>query len=270
MLKHIAFALALLCMPLSLIATTNTDWERINFFAHYADWAIEEMNRTGIPASITLAQAGLESNFGASPLAQHANNFFGIKCKSYWTGATYQHKDDDKNTQGELVHSCFRAYNSIAESFKDHSDFLVTTARYSDLFQYHHENYLDWAIGLQDKGYATAQDYAFKLVDLIERYDLAKYDKKEQHVVEVMPPPVYHLETNYQAGQGYESRYHRQTSTKGNSSNSTIETPKGNQNNAMYYHQKSTYQQSPQHNPITKRLHVIRPSYSYPPIARRE
>lgn len=91
------------------------------------------MYRTGIPASVTLAQGLHESNYGMSKLAIEANNHFGIKCKSYWTGKTYFHKDDDLNKEGNLIESCFRAYRSTVDSYVDRSNFLMQSDRYKIL-----------------------------------------------------------------------------------------------------------------------------------------
>ena len=103
------------------------------YIDEYKDLAIAEMMRSGIPASITLAQALHESNNGTSNLAKEANNHFGIKCKSYWKGEKYAHKDDDYKN-GELINSCFRAYPSHVESFIDHSNFLMHSDNYVELF----------------------------------------------------------------------------------------------------------------------------------------
>jgi flagellum-specific peptidoglycan hydrolase FlgJ len=153
--------------------------EKISYINEYKDLAIVEMHRTGIPASITLAQALHESNAGKSPLATKANNHFGIKCKSYWTGDTFYHKDDDLDRRGRLIESCFRAYTSAVESFVDHSNFLKETDHYSPLFSLEKDDYIAWAWGLKQCGYATDPNYAVKLIKLINKYDLTQYDKAE-------------------------------------------------------------------------------------------
>lgn len=140
------------------------------FIKDHAPMAIAEMARTGIPASITLAQAILESSWGQSKVAENGNNFFCIKCKD-WKGATISHQDDEDGP------SCFRAYSSIEASFKDHSEFLVGSERYKKLFDYKITEFGKWAQGLQDCGYATDPNYAEKLIDLIERYALHIYDR---------------------------------------------------------------------------------------------
>ncbi len=131
--------------------------------------AIEEMNRSGVPASITMAQACLESGDGNSELARKSNNHFGIKCKSNWKGKKVYHDDDHKN-------ECFRQYNSVEESFRDHSDFLVDNARYSFLFDLDPTDYKAWARGLKRAGYATAGHYDKTLIKIIEDFNLYRLD----------------------------------------------------------------------------------------------
>ena len=130
--------------------------------------AIEEMNISGVPASITLAQGMLESGYGNSSLAKKANNHFGIKCHSDWTGQTFKADDDKKN-------ECFRKYKSVKDSFRDHSRFLTGKKRYAFLFDLKMTDYKGWSKGLSKAGYATNKKYAKLLITLIERYDLNKY-----------------------------------------------------------------------------------------------
>jgi LysM repeat protein len=144
-----------------------------NYIATYKEVAIEEMTRTGIPASITLAQGIIESGAGKSPLAVEANNHFGIKCHETWKGATYTYDDDRKN-------ECFRKYDSTLQSFYDHSDFLKTRSRYAVLFTYSDTDYKSWAKGLKACGYATNPQYAEVLIKCIEDYDLHQWDLKEE------------------------------------------------------------------------------------------
>lgn len=141
--------------------------------------AVLEMDRKGVPASITLAQGILESAAGTSELAQMANNHFGIKCSGNWNGKTYYKKDDDRDANGNLKESCFRKYNNVEESFIDHGEFLRDPRkanRYGYLFNLDRTDYKSWARGLQAAGYATSGDYANRLIDLIERYQLYHYD----------------------------------------------------------------------------------------------
>lgn len=135
----------------------------------YRNLAIEEMSRAKIPASITMAQAILESDTGGSPLAVEANNHFGIKCQVEWTGATFSHDDD---APGE----CFRKYANPEESFRDHSAFLTTRSRYAFLFDYPVTEYKSWATGLKTAGYATNPQYASALIRIIENNSLQLLD----------------------------------------------------------------------------------------------
>jgi len=131
--------------------------------------AVRESMEYCIPASIILGQAILESGSGISPLAKEANNHFGIKCAGVWKGGVYRHDDD---RPGE----CFRKYNSIDESFRDHSLFLARRPRYESLFLLGPTDYRGWAIGLQKSGYATNPKYASLLIKCIEKYGLYRYD----------------------------------------------------------------------------------------------
>jgi hypothetical protein len=144
----------------------------------YHKMAILEMERSTVPASITLAQGMLESGFGSSDLANNANNHFGIKCHKGWTGETYIHESGE-NFNGSVVtiESCFRSYTTVEESFQDHSDFLSSRSNYAFLFQQKPLDYKGWANGLLKAGYATDPQYANKLIATIENYDLARFDK---------------------------------------------------------------------------------------------
>ncbi len=157
----------------------NPETAASDYIEYYKDLAVVEMYRTGIPASITLAQGLHESNYGQSKLATEANNHFGIKCKTYWTGRTYYHKDDDFNKRGQLIESCFRAYESDIDSYIDRSNYLMQTDRYKVLFNYDKTAYMDWANGLKYCGYATDENYSSKLIEKIEKYQLYIYDTSE-------------------------------------------------------------------------------------------
>lgn len=148
----------------------------ISYIDQYKEIAVAEMYRSGIPASIILAQGIHESGNGSSTLATKSKNHFGIKCKSYWKGMTYYHKDDDYDKKGNLTDSCFRAYEEVIDSYVDHSNFLMYTAHYSVLFQYDRTDYVSWAHGLKACGYATDQAYAEKLIDKIKLYNLHHFD----------------------------------------------------------------------------------------------
>lgn len=141
------------------------------YIVQYKDIAVSEMNQYGIPASIKLAQALLESGNGNSSLARNANNHFGIKCTSAWRGKTVLKSDDNPD-------DCFRVYNSAEESFRDHSEFLLRK-RYAELFELDKDDYVGWAKGLKKAGYATNPRYAELLISLIERYGLHQYDRAE-------------------------------------------------------------------------------------------
>ena len=145
------------------------DTPQRSYIERYAGLAIEEMYRSGVPASITLAQGLLESGNGLSELAVKGNNHFGIKCHNAWTGSKVYHDDDSK---GE----CFRKYDSPEESFRDHSDFLRYRDRYKFLFDLDPADYKGWAHGLRKAGYATDPKYPEKLIRLIEEYELHLFD----------------------------------------------------------------------------------------------
>ena len=138
------------------------------YISTYKELAIAEMLRTGVPASITLAQGILETAGGQSDLAAIANNHFGIKCKSEWTGETMYHDDDTKN-------ECFRKYSSPEDSYRDHSDFLRTRPMYAFLFKLDPTDYEGWAKGLKRAGYATASTYATSLIRLIVENNLQSF-----------------------------------------------------------------------------------------------
>lgn len=132
--------------------------------------AMEEMQSTGIPASIKLAQGILESRYGNSELSLNSNNHFGIKCHTGWTGRRYYHDDDRKQ-------ECFRVYKDPSQSWRDHSEFLTGRSRYAFLFSYDSDDYKNWAHGLKKAGYATNPSYAKLLIDLIERHQLNRFDQ---------------------------------------------------------------------------------------------
>lgn len=185
----------------------------LSYIDQYRDIAIWEMARTGIPASITLAQGILESNAGRSELAVYANNHFGIKCGNGWSGAAYFKKDDDYSPSGYLQESCFRSYPTAEGSFADHSGFLMSpqkASRYGPLFQLDPTDYRGWAFGLQEAGYATSRVYANQLISLVERYELFQYDRQPPAPEEPvpMPAPPLILTTNdvpFTLASGYET-----------------------------------------------------------------
>lgn len=137
----------------------------VNYIKTYAPLAAKEMNRTGVPVSIKLAQGLLETGAGLSDLVLRSNNHFGIKCKSSWTGEKVYHDDD---AEGE----CFRKYNDAEASYLDHSDYLKSQPRYAFLFEYDQDDYKAWAWGLKKAGYATSPTYPQQLIKYIENYSL--------------------------------------------------------------------------------------------------
>ncbi len=142
---------------------------RIDYIHRYQLLAIEEMKRSGVPASITMAQACLESADGNSELAKKSNNHFGIKCKRGWKGKKVYYDDDAK-------HECFRKYKTVEDSYIDHTNFLMNNPRYASLFKLKITNYKGWAHGLKKAGYATSKTYAKRLIHIIEAYKLYRLD----------------------------------------------------------------------------------------------
>ena len=169
-MKRIIFSFLCMFVAFQTAISQTMTWNQRyqNYFDKYKDVAVEQMLKYRIPASITLAQGVLESAAGNSELATKANNHFGIKCNG-WTGRKSYHDDDARN-------ECFRAYDSVYESYQDHSVFLTTSKRYSNLFQLKLTDYKGWARGLKACGYATSPTYATKLIEIIELYKLYQYD----------------------------------------------------------------------------------------------
>jgi len=159
--------LLLSCLTHGQSGQKSTRQEYIDIFAKVA---IQEMIQYHIPASITMAQACLESNDGNSSLATEGNNHFGIKCKNTWTGPTIR-KDDDAHDE------CFRKYRNATESYRDHSEFLTGSMRYQFLFDYNIKDYKKWAYGLKKAGYATNPQYPERLLKIIEDFQLYKLDE---------------------------------------------------------------------------------------------
>lgn len=160
------------------ISTSSTKTSAEIYVDKFKNIAIREMKSYGIPASITLAQGILESGSGNSKLAREANNHFGIKCTSDWTGGKV-FEDDDKEDE------CFRVYKSAEESFRDHSEFLKRK-RYAALFELNKNDYRGWATGLKAAGYATNPKYADLLISLVERYKLDRFDQEEIEYIPVV------------------------------------------------------------------------------------
>ena len=170
-MKKLAFLVLLI--GFNYIAAFSQDEPRLTaeeYIAQFKEAAIADMKKTGVPASITMAQGMFESDYGNSSLAKIAKNHFGVKCHKDWGGDTYYMDDDAPN-------ECFRKYNSVEESYDDHSNFLRTRDRYKFLFDLAIEDYKGWAKGLKQAGYATNPAYADKLIEIIERYNLQVLDQ---------------------------------------------------------------------------------------------
>ncbi len=189
----------LVLLIINTLTVVSQKLTRAEYIANYSDIAVKEMQRTGIPASITLAQGILESGDGNSRLALDGNNHFGIKCHRDWQGKKMYHDDDARN-------ECFRKYNSAFDSYRDHSDFLTSKPRYQFLFELELTDYKAWARGLKKAGYATSRTYDRRLIELIEANQLYKYDDPkyattksadnfEKKVEENMPSEI-HLNNN--------------------------------------------------------------------------
>lgn len=186
MKKIIALA-SFLIFNSTFAQTWTTDEQYIQNFAKYA---VEEMEKFKIPASITLAQGLLETGGGQSRLAKEGNNHFGIKCKKGWTGRTMRHTDD-------APHECFRVYDSPRDSYEDHSKFLAYRPYYKNLFKLNMKDYRAWAHGLKKAGYATNRKYAYILINKIEKYKLYEFDNATSKNVDMLIAklyPTYHEE----------------------------------------------------------------------------
>ena len=168
-MKKVLIAIALL-LGFTVSAQRDPGTPQERYIARFASIAVNEMYRSGVPASITLAQGIIESRSGQSALAAEGNNHFGIKCHNSWKGRTMLADDDRKD-------ECFRVYDSAEESFRDHSDFLRYRDRYKFLFDFPVTDYKSWAYGLKQAGYATDPSYAAKLIQCVENYNLSRYDR---------------------------------------------------------------------------------------------
>ena len=172
-MKKIRFTIVFALLAISCVAVyAQTRQTREEYIEKYKSIAVAHMEKYGIPASITMAQGILESDAGNSALSLSSNNHFGIKCKKSWTGRKVYYDDDAK---GE----CFRAYPSVEASYEDHALFLDSSPRYDSLFSYPSNDYRSWARGLKAAGYATAPDYAERLVAIIEKYKLYILDQAD-------------------------------------------------------------------------------------------
>lgn len=180
---------------IDLVATSNvrTYEEEIKLYiANFNEIAKENMKSHGVPASVTLAQGILESGAGKGKLALSANNHFGIKCHKEWTGDSVKHDDD-------AAQECFRKYEHPQESYKDHSLFLTSRPRYASLFKLDKGDYQAWAKGLKAAGYATDVKYPDKLIGLIERFELYKFDNEvlQRNFIPLKKDPVVEISEGY-------------------------------------------------------------------------
>jgi len=181
---RVVFA-SLICYTISTFTTNAapfifSDNEASKYIQEFKSIAITQMHETGIPASIKLAQGMFESNFGKSRLAREGNNHFGIKCQKSWKGDKIFHDDDELN-------ECFRKYPKVLDSYYDHSRILTTRSRYSKLFKLKLTDYKGWAKGLKKAGYATDPKYPEKVIYIVQRYKLHRFDKIEKPV---SPTPI--------------------------------------------------------------------------------
>lgn len=166
-------AINIMALAIALAGTLHLSAQKITgaeYIERYKGIAVSHAEKYGIPASIKMAQGMLESGNGNSRLATEANNHFGIKCKTGWTGRSLHHDDDEKN-------ECFRAYSSAEESWADHSEFLDKGARYQFLFDLDPADYKAWARGLKEAGYATNPLYPELLIRIIEDNELYLLDR---------------------------------------------------------------------------------------------
>ena len=167
--------IGVMLLPAGAVFAQYNEQDIRDYIEQYADVAIQKMQEYKIPASITIAQGIFESACGKSRLATEGNNHFGIKCHTEWTGDTILIDDDE-------LQECFRKYASVSESYTDHSLFLTTRKRYSNLFELDIMDYKSWARTLKQDGYATNPQYADRLISLIERFNIARLDTMWQTV----------------------------------------------------------------------------------------
>lgn len=180
--KKLSLLLAAALLSNVLFAQTNKKTQ--DYISKYAEFAVKEMARSGVPASITLAQGILESGYGESEIAVKGNNHFGIKCKTEWTGEKIYRDDDERN-------ECFRVYPSVQASYADHSDFLKSRPWYASLFKLDPTDYEGWAKGLQKAGYATDKKYPEKLIKIITENNLQQFNVAGVKLMENPTAPVF-------------------------------------------------------------------------------
>ncbi|GMV77563.1 MAG: hypothetical protein AMXMBFR79_06980 [Chitinophagaceae bacterium] len=181
-----------------------------NYIKLYKDAAIINMQKTGVPASIILAQGMLESGYGESELCKKSNNHFGLKCKNDWNGEKVFYDDDEKQ-------ECFRAYPSALESYEDHSAYLKSRSWYAFLFELDPKDYENWAKGLKKAGYATEKDYAGRLIKLINDYNL------QQYTLAALDKTVEVRQDDEKNNHSYEEKETENTTTATQQQDTTIE-----------------------------------------------
>jgi len=195
-MKKILLSIIIICSCAQGSQAQSSDQIYRQYIEKYKDIAIEQMQKWKVPASITLAQGLLESAAGRSRLATEGNNHFGIKCHSSWKGGRI-YADDEKSDE------CFRRYRTARESYEDHSVFLANGQRYRSLFNLKLTDYKGWAKGLKAAGYASNPVYAQSLINLIERYELYRYDTATPSKIHSTPVngqplhPIYMYNKNY-------------------------------------------------------------------------
>lgn len=196
MIRLIKYVLlfSLLVSPSYLFAQSRQTPKQ--YIERYDQDAVAEMLKSGVPASITLSQGMLESDYGNSKLAKEARNHFGIKCHSSWTGGRFTMDDDAKN-------ECFRVYKSVYDSYVDHSDFLKRNRRYAFLFDLKRTDYKGWAKGLKKAGYATNPKYPDLLIRIIEENDLSRFDRMDKGDLKSLGGSIKGLDDTPLAGSSY-------------------------------------------------------------------
>lgn len=175
-MKKYSISVFIILLSCTLSAQVTTKELADAYIKNYSAAAVREMQRSKVPASITLAQGMLESDYSRSKLAKESKNHFGIKCGKDWIGDKVYHDDDIKD-------DCFRKYNSVEESYADHSDFLSKRERYASLFELKKTDFKGWAHGLKKAGYATDPNYATRLIKIIEDNNLARFDTETSGVI---------------------------------------------------------------------------------------
>lgn len=192
MMKKLVLLLLNYCIVSAVVAQNNQ--AVLDYIEQYKNIAMEEMQRTGVPAAITLAQGINESQAGQSTLAVETNNHFGIKCKLDWTGAVFYYDDDAKD-------ECFRSYPCVEDSYRDHSDFLATRPNYVSLFTLDPLDYKAWCYGLKRAGYATSSSYATALIKTIEVYNLQQYSELALNKAQTENNNLVNVDENNNSGQ---------------------------------------------------------------------